>query len=182
MPRIEPVSDKSQVAPEHHEFVDAVLEVFGQLRGPHSILLHSPPLDKPALELGNYFRYNSIVKSPEKELAIITGAREKDCLYVWAAQVAAGRRGGLREEAITVVKERRDASELEPHEADIVNYVRHLFRNNRVDQATFDALKNRYGEQWLIEMTTVVGYYGMLAGVVNAFEVAAPADGDVLPV
>lgn len=182
MPRIEPVSDKSQVAPEHQNVVDAVLEVFGQLRGPHSILLHSPPLDKPALELGNYFRYNSIVKSPEKELAIIAGAREKDCLYVWAAQVAAGRRGGLREEAIAVVKERRDASELEPHEADIVNYVRQLFRNNRVDQATFDALKNRYGEQWLIEMTTVVGYYGMLAGVVNACEVPAPADGDVLPV
>ncbi len=182
MPRIVPVSDKSQVAPEFQSVVDAVLEVFGGLRGPHSILLHSPPLDKPALELGNYFRYDSIVKSPEKELAIITGAREKDCLYVWAAQVAAGRRSGLREEAIAVVKEKRDVSALEPHEAEIVTYVRQLFRSNRVDQATFDALKNRYGEPWLIEMTTVVGYYGMLAGVVNAFEVAAPADGDVLPV
>jgi len=182
MARIEPISDKAQVAPEHHAVVDAVLEVFGQLRGPHSVLLHSPALDKPALELGNYFRYSSIVKSPEKELAIITAAREKDCLYVWAAQVGAGRRGGLREEAIAVVKEKRDISELEPHEAEIVTYVRQLFRNNRVDQATFDALKHRYGEQWLIEMTAVVGYYGMLAGVVNAFEVAAPADGDVLPV
>ena len=42
MPRIAPVSDKSQVAPEHQHVVDAVLEVFGGLRGPHSILLHSP--------------------------------------------------------------------------------------------------------------------------------------------
>ena len=182
MPRIEPISDKAQVAPEYHDLVDKVLEVFGALRGPHSILLHSPPLDKPAFELGNYFRYNSIVKSPEKELAIITAAREKDCLYVWAAQTGAGRRGGLREEAITAVKERRDVSELEPHEAEIVTYVRQLFRKNRVDQTTFDALKDRYGAQWLIEMTAVVGYYGMLAGVVNAFEVAAPADGDLLPV
>jgi 4-carboxymuconolactone decarboxylase len=182
MPRIEPVSDKSQVAPEDQDVVDAVLQVFGVLRGPHSILLHSPRLDKPALELGNYFRYNSIVQSPEKELAIITAAREKDCLYVWAAQVGAGRRGGLREEAIAVVKERRDVSELEPHEAEIVSYVRQLFRNNRVDQASFDALMQRYGAQWLIEMTTVVGYYGMLAGVVNAFEVDPPPDGDPLPV
>jgi 4-carboxymuconolactone decarboxylase len=182
MPRIEPVSDKSQVAPEDQDVVDAVLQVFGVLRGPHSILLHSPRLDKPALELGNYFRYNSIVQSPEKELAIITAAREKDCLYVWAAQAGAGRRGGLREEAIAVVKERRDVSELEPHEAEIVSYVRQLFRNNRVDQASFDALMQRYGAQWLIEMTTVVGYYGMLAGVVNAFEVDPPPDGDPLPV
>jgi hypothetical protein len=35
---------------------------------------------------------------------------------------------------------------------------------------------------WLIEMTAVVGYYAMLAGVVNAFEVQPPPDGDVLPV
>jgi 4-carboxymuconolactone decarboxylase len=63
-----------------------------------------------------------------------------------------------------------------------VEYVRQLFRKNRVDQATFDALKNRYGVPWLVELTAVVGYYGMLAGVVNSFEVAAPADGDVLPV
>ena len=182
MPRVEPVTDKSQVAPEFHYVVDEVLEVFGALRGPHSILLHSPLLDEPALRLGNYFRYNSVVKSPEKELAIITAAREKDCFYVWAAQVGAGRRSGLREEAIAIVKERRDSSELLPHEAEIVTYVRQLFRKNRVDQGAFDALKNRHGVQWLIEMTTVVGYYGMLGGVVNAFEVPGPADGDKLPI
>jgi 4-carboxymuconolactone decarboxylase len=182
MPRIEPISDRSQVAPEHQHVVDGVLEVFGGLRGPHSILLHSPLADKPALELGNYFRYHSLVKSPEKELAIITAAREKDCLYVWAAQVAAGRRGGLRQEAIDVVKHRRDIAALQPHEAEIVTYVRQLFQKNRVEQPVFDALMQRYGKQWLVEMTTVVGYYGMLAGVVNAFEVPAAADGDVLPV
>jgi 4-carboxymuconolactone decarboxylase len=182
MPRIEQVSEKSQVAAEYQHVFDGVMEVFGQVRGPHSILLHSPAMDEHALKLGNYFRYNSVVKSPEKELAIITGVRERDALYVWAAQVAAGRRAGLREEAIRVVKERGDVSSLEPHEAEIVTYVRQLVRNNRVDQAAFDALKKRYGEQWLIEMTVVVGYYGMLGGVVNAFEVPPPADGDVLPV
>ena len=45
-----------------------------------------------------------------------------------------------------------------------------------------DALKNRYGVQWLIEMTAVAGYYGMLSTVVNSFEVDPPEDGDVLPV
>jgi 4-carboxymuconolactone decarboxylase len=182
MPRVTPVSEKSQVAPEHHHVFDGVMQVFGQIRGPHSILLLSPKADEPVLKLGNYFRYDGLVKSPEKELAIITAAREKDCLYVWAAQVAAGRRAGLREEAVDVVKHRRDTAGLLPGEAEIISYVRQLFRDNRVDQRTFDALKDRYSVPWLIEMTTVVGYYGMLAGVVNAFEVSPPPDGDVLPV
>jgi 4-carboxymuconolactone decarboxylase len=181
MPRVTPVSDKSEVAPEHQHVVDSVLEVFGAIRGPHSILLHTPQLDEHALALGNFFRYNSVVKSPERELAIITAAREKDCLYVWAAQVAAGRRGGLPEEAIAAVRDRRDTAGLEHVEAAIINYVRQLFRANRVDQPAFDALKDRYGAEWLIEMTTVVGYYGMLAGVVNAFELPPPEGGDVLP-
>ena len=96
--------------------------------------------------------------------------------------MGAGRRNGLLEEAIDVVKHKKDVASLEPHEQEIITYVRQLFRNNRVDQPVFDALKNRYDTEWLIEMTTVAGYYGMLAGVVNSFEVDPPADGDVLPV
>jgi 4-carboxymuconolactone decarboxylase len=182
MPRIAPISDKSQVAPEYQHVAEGVLKVFGQFRGPHSMLLHAPQLDEHALNLGNHFRYDSICKSPEKELAIITGMRERDCLYVWGAQVAAGRRAGLREEAIDVVKHRKPVDSLEPHEQEIITYVRQLFTKNRVDQPVFDALIKRYGQQWLIEMTTVAGYYGMLSGVVNAFEVAPPEDADVLPV
>jgi len=182
MPRITPVADRSEVAPEYQEVVEGVLKTFGSIRGPHSVLLHDPKLDAHVLALGNFFRSDSVVKSPLRELAIITAAREKDCLYVWAAQVNAGRQAGLREEAVKVIRERGDVSKLEPEEVEIVTYVQQLFRKNRVDQATFDALKNRYGVQWLLEMTTVVGYYGMLAGVVNSVELPGPADGDVLPV
>ena len=182
MPRIAPISDKSQVSPEYQHVAEGVLKVFGQFRGPHSILLHAPQLDEYALNLGNHFRYDSICKSPEKELAIITAMRERDCLYVWAAQVGAGKRAGLRDEAIDVVKNRKQVDGLEPQEQEIITYVRQLFTRNRVDQSAFDALKNRYGVQWLIEMTTVAGYYGMLSGIVNSFEVDPPADGDVLPV
>jgi 4-carboxymuconolactone decarboxylase len=182
MPRIKPISDKSEVAPEYQHVAEGVLKVFGAFRGPHSMLLHSPALDEHALALGNYFRYDSVVQSPLKELAIITGVREKDCLYVWAAQVAAGKRAGLRDEAIDVVKHRKDSSSLTAEEREIVDYVRQLVQKNRVDQGTFDTLLKRYGQQWLIEMTTVVGYYGMLSGVVNSFEVEPAADGDVLPV
>ena len=182
MPRITPIADKSEVAPEYHNVVDGVLEVFGSIRGPHSILLHRPQLDAQALALGNFFRYDSLVKSPERELAVITAAREKDCLYVWAAQVAAGRRAGLNEDAISAVKQRGDVAKLPANEAAIVSYVRQLFGKNRVDQQTYDAVKDAYGVDWLIEMTALVGYYAMLAGVVNTMELPAPADGDALPV
>ena len=54
-------------------------------------------------------------------------------------------------------------------------------RTNRAEQAAFDALHGKHGTKWLVELTTAVHYYAMLCGVVNAFEVAAPPDGDKLP-
>jgi 4-carboxymuconolactone decarboxylase len=182
MPRVKPVADKSEVPAEYHNVVDGVLKVFGRIQGPHSILLLSPKADEQMLALGNFFRSESLVKSPQRELAVITAAREKDALYVWSAQAGASRRAGISEETISLVRERGDPSKLPQDEAEIVTYVQQLMRKNRVDQKVFDSLKDKYGVPWLIEMTALAGYYAMLGGVVNAFELPTPPDGDVLPV
>jgi hypothetical protein len=55
-------------------------------------------------------------------------------------------------------------------------------RTNRVDHAVFDALENRYGVQWLVELTASANNFALLSGIVNAFEVTAPPAGDELPV
>ena len=60
-------------------------------------------------------------------------------------------------------------------------YARQLAETNRVEQSAFDALRARHDEQWLVELTAASCYYGMLSGVVSAFEVPAPEDGDQLP-
>jgi alkylhydroperoxidase family enzyme len=107
--------------------------------------------------------------------------REREAAYVWAAQVAAARRNGVSEEVIALLRAKGDAGKLPEPEREIVTYVRQLMRTNRTDQAAFDALKNRHGVQWLVELTAAANYFALLSGVVNAFEVAAPADGDKLP-
>jgi hypothetical protein len=54
-------------------------------------------------------------------------------------------------------------------------------RTNRVEQAAFDALQKRHGAQWVLELTAAANYFAMLSGIVNAFEVPAPPDGDTIP-
>ena len=87
----------------------------------------------------------------------------------------------VREEAIDVIRQQGDPSSLTPDERDIVLYTRQLVQQNRIDQAAFDALQNRHDTQWLVELTVAANYYALLCGVVNAFEVPAPPDGDQLP-
>ena len=181
MPRVAPITGKADVPAEYHAVVDGVLQVFGQVRGPFSMLLHSPKLAERVLNMGNFYRSDSVVAAKDRSLAILVAAREREGAYVWAAQVAAARRAGVREEAIDVIRAKGDPTKLPAEERDIVTYAQQLLRTNRVDQAAFDTLKNRYGVQWLVELTAAANYYGFLSGIVSAFEVAAPPDGDKLP-
>ena len=182
MPRVAPVTGKSDVPAEHHHVVDAVVEVFGNVRGPFSILLHSPVLAERVLGLVKFFRDESVVEGRLRSLAILTAVREREAAYVWAAQVGAARRAGVREAAIDLIRAKGDPATLPDEEREIVAYTRQLIRTNRVDQAAFDALAKRHDTQWMVELTAAANYFAMLSGVVNAFEVPAPADGDRLPV
>jgi 4-carboxymuconolactone decarboxylase len=181
MPRLTPVSGKSDVPAEQHAVVDAVVKVFGGVRGPFSMLLHSPKLAERVLGLVTFFRDESVTDPKLRSVAILAAVREREAAYVWSAQVGAARRNGVSEETIDLLRAKGDAGKLPEEEREIVTYVRQLMRTNRIDQTAFDALKKRHTAQWLVELTAAANYFALLSGVVNAFEVAAPADGDKLP-
>ena len=58
-----------------------------------------------------------------------------------------------------------------PDEEALVNYGREFFDTHRVSQPTFQAAMDQFGVQLLTELTTLMGYYAMLAFNMNAFEV-----------
>lgn len=181
MPRIAPVTGKADVAPEYHYVVDQVVSVFGNVRGPFSVLLHSPKLAEKLLKLVTFNRDESVVPGHLRSLAILAAVREKEAAYVWAAQVGAARRAGVPEATIDLLRAKGDPSGLPDEQRDIIVYTRQLMRTNRVDQAVFDSLRDRFGVPWLVELTAAANYFAFLSGMVNAFEVPAPEGGDKLP-
>jgi 4-carboxymuconolactone decarboxylase len=181
MPRIPPVTGKADVPPEHQAVVDAVVKVFGGLRGPFSIMLHSPKLAERVLPLVTFFREDSVVEAPLRSLAILAAVREREAAYVWAAQVGAARRAGVPEATIDLLRAKGDPAALPADQRDIILFTRQLLRTNRVDQGLFDALAARHGAPWLVELTAAANYFSFLSGIVNAFDLAAPEGGDKLP-
>jgi 4-carboxymuconolactone decarboxylase len=181
MPRIAPVTGKSDVRPEHHAIVDDVVKVFGGVRGPFSIMLHSPKLAERVLPLVTFFREDSVVEPRLRSLAILAAVREREAAYVWAAQVGAARRAGVPAATIDLLRAKGDPAALPADERDIIRYTRQLMRTNRVDAALVEALADRHGAEWLVELTGAANYFSFLSGMVNAFAVPAPPDGDKLP-
>lgn len=181
MPRIAQITGKADVAAEHHAVVDEVLKIFGSVRGPFSILLHSPKLAERLLKMVTFNREDNVVEPKLRSVAILSAVREKEAAYVWAAQVGAARRAGVPEATIDLLRAKGDPASLSEEERDVVTYVRQLMRTNRVDQAVFDALLKRHDARWMIELTEVANYFAFLSGMVNPFEIPAPPDGDKLP-
>jgi 4-carboxymuconolactone decarboxylase len=181
MPRVAPITSKEDLPAEHQAVADAVQKVYGNIRGPWTMLLHSPKLTAKMLPLTPFFWHESIVEGKLRSVGILAAVRERDAAYVWAAQVGMARKNGVREEVIDLLRAKGDAGTLPAPEREIVNYVRQLLRTNRVDPTTFDTLKSRFGAQWLVELTATIGYFGLVSGIANAFEVAAPPGGDTLP-
>ncbi len=104
MPRVPPITGKADVAPEYHYVVDEVVKVFGNVRGPFSMLLHSPKLAGRLLRLVTFYREDSMVEGRLRSLAVLAAVREREAAYVGAAQVGAARRAGVREEAIDLIR------------------------------------------------------------------------------
>jgi len=178
MARVPQIAGKADVPEADQYVVDQVMEVFGRVRGPFSILLHSPRLAERLLPMVPFNRDMTVVEAPLRLVGILATVREKDANYVWAAQAAAARTAGLAEATIDVLRAKGDAGALPAEQRDVATYARQLALTNRVDQSLFDTLQKRHGTKWLVELTAIISFYGALSGVVNAFDVPAPDGGD----
>ncbi|MDE2901134.1 MAG: carboxymuconolactone decarboxylase family protein, partial [Chloroflexota bacterium] len=181
MPRVKLLTEKTDVGEDQHAEIDAIVETLNRVGGPFGVLLYSPGLAQKVMEAGAHVRLKSTLSPVERELCIIAVSREKDARYEWASHVATGRRQGMREEAIEVVRHRQDVGALEQDEQDIINYVRQLLRNNKVEQGLFDSLVERKGVRWLVELTGTIGQYQYISAINTTFDLQPAEDADQLP-
>lgn len=181
MARLTPITSKDQLAPKDHAIVDSILASRGVLQGPFTMFLHCPELAGRLAHLGAFIRFEGSLDMRVRVLAAMTVARELDALYVWGAQTGGARRLGVPESTIAAIREGHSRG-LPAEDAQIVDFTRQLIRHHRVDDATVKALRSRFGNEGLIQLTGTIGYYGMLAMTVNACELEAGPGAEVLKV
>jgi 4-carboxymuconolactone decarboxylase len=181
MARLPLITSKEQVPEKDRAVVDAITQSRGAIQGPFTMFLHCPELADRVAHLGAFVRFEGSLDMRIRVLAAMTVAREYEAVYVWGAQAGGARRLGVPEETITAIRE--DHSRGLPREdAEIVDFTRQLLRKHRVDAAAFAALQKRLGSDGLIQLTGAIGYYSLLAMTVNACELEAAPNAEILQV
>ena len=152
----------------------------GQVRGPFPVLLNSPEACDCIQRLGGYLRYNAPVSGRVGELIVLVTARFWDCHYEWSIHVQLARKEGISEATIAEIRDgKRPASD--PDAALIHDVAHQLYEDYAIAPATYAAAITRLGEQGVLDMVIMIGYYAMLAQVFAAFEVLPVAGAERLP-
>jgi 4-carboxymuconolactone decarboxylase len=121
------------------------------------------------------------VPLPIRELAMLTTARATDCPYIWNRYVSMARESGVSRDVIEALRDRKPLPPMSELEEAVIAMGMDFFRTHRVSQQMFDVVLSHLGAQGLVELTTLMGFYALLAFNANAVDLDMPATTDEPP-
>jgi 4-carboxymuconolactone decarboxylase len=144
------------------------------IRGPFVPLIRSPEVMLRAKAMGDHLRFKSTLGPRLNEMVILITAREWSQQYEWQAHHPIALKEGLRREIADAIADgRRPAGMAEDEEA-AYDMATEILRMKRVSDATYRRAVARFGEEGVIDLLGVTGYYTFLAIVMNATRTALP--------
>ena len=157
----------------------AAIEVFEKQRGrkiggPFVPLLRSPRVFEIAIQMGYYLRYETGLPNTLTELAILITARRWSQNYEWYAHRQIAEKVGLAPAIIEAIREGRRPAGMTSDEEAVYDYCSELHRNGQVSDTTYDRMKDRFGDQAIIDFSAICGHYSLLAMIMNAVRTPLP--------
>jgi len=147
----------------------------GGVRGPFGVLLRSPELADRVQKVGEHLRFGSSLPARLNELAILINARFWGSKYEWHAHKPFALKGGLAESIADDVAQNRRPAGMKPDEELVYDFCTTLHRTHFVDDALFRRAVAQLGEQGVVDLIGVSGYYTLVSMVLNVADIPLPA-------
>jgi 4-carboxymuconolactone decarboxylase len=163
-------SDTAQFSEETRAAMRHIRQTRTTIPPPSSYLTYAGKAGALLSDLVEHLRYHTTLTDAETEIAVCTAVRAADLDYIWDAHVRLGLRAGVSEEVIHAIDTLGPLDRLAPDAAMIIRYGRELLEVRKVGDQTFDAVRARWGEKGLLELTAVMGVYTMNATILRAMD------------
>jgi 4-carboxymuconolactone decarboxylase len=143
--------------------------------GPFVPLLRSPEFMSRLQKTGEYLRFHSALGTRLNELVILITARQWTQQFEWLMHYPIALQAGLGADIAEAIAEGRRPQRMAEDEALVYDFCDELYRTRAVSDATYARAVARFGEQGVVDMVGVAGYYSMLAMIMNVARTALPA-------
>ena len=175
-PRMPPLAHDQMNAAQQQAVADMLAGPRGKVDGPYWAIMRSPGLSAAMQKTGEYFRFQCRLDKRLTELAILLTARAWTQQYIWDFHAAVAVKAGVRSTSVEAIAEARRPLDLAEDEAVVYDFVTELLANKSVSDATYSRALPLLGETGLMDILGVVGYYSMLATVLNVARVPLEND------
>jgi len=174
MSRIAP-PDRERMSERQREVYEAIRSgPRRQVRGPLAVWLRRPELADRAQALGHYCRYDTLLSSRLSELAILTVARIWGSEFEWWAHKAIALRAGLSEAVVEAIRTNQEPVFEKADEAVVSAFTRAVHLERRVSDALYAHAVKILGEEAVVDLVGILGYYALISITISVFDVDLP--------
>jgi 4-carboxymuconolactone decarboxylase len=168
-----PATDRAKLAPEDQATWDRILagRSGAAMRGPFAALIQKPALAERVSALEDYFRTAAELPAADRELVILTTAREFGAHFPWARHEARGRQEGTRSEAIETLRGLGSLDGLTARERLLVEVTRTLLRTHGLPDDLYARAVAELGNGPLVEIIALIGNYSLVGMIANTYQI-----------
>ena len=146
-----------------------------QVRGPFVPLIRSPEVMLRAKAMGDYLRFKSTIPPRLSEMVILIVSREWTQQYEWVAHHDIAIKAGLSPAIADSIADGSRPAAMSAEEEAAYDLSIEIQRTKRVSDATYAKAIAKFGEQGVIDLLGINGYYTLLAMTMNATRTGLPA-------
>src|SRR6476620_12497701 len=116
----------------------------------------------PVQKVGEYLRCKSELDRRIAELATLIAARQWTQVYEWSAHHPLALKAGLKPEIADAIADGRRPTGMAADEEIVYDLLMETFQNKSVSDVTYERALKQFGEQNLVDLITIAGYYALL--------------------
>ncbi|WP_457281720.1 carboxymuconolactone decarboxylase family protein [Polaromonas sp. P5_D5] len=135
--------------------------------GPFIPLLRSPQLMGRIGDVGAYLRFESALDARIRELVTCVAARHTANQFEWLMHAPLAVAAGVSQATVDAIAEGRQPRELAADEAVALDLTFEVLRQHGCCDATYAAAVKTFGEQGVVELVSLAGYFVMVCWVMN---------------
>jgi len=173
-----PILAPEQMTPAQRQVAEAIMAGPRKtLGGPFNAWLRSPELADRLQKVGEQLRFHSSVPARLNEFAILITARAWDADYEWYAHYPLALKAGLKPEVAADLAKGQRPRGMATDETAVYDFVTELRATHKVSDPTYGAAHKVLGDQGVIDLVALSGYYDLVSMTLNTAQVATPTDG-----
>jgi 4-carboxymuconolactone decarboxylase len=157
-----------EMTPEQKTMVDHLLA--GERRGangPFNVLLRSPEVGDLGQQFGGAMRFRTGLPKDVSEVVIIMTGRFWAAQYEWNSHKAAALQNGVNPAIVDAIATGKRPAGMSPEMELAYNLIDELLTTHQVTDATFKAVKDKYGERGVVDIVGLSGWYGLVSMLLN---------------